>query len=142
MLKCCYAIFWMCGSKNTLFMLSLFKKWKSQKFSNFSYPGLRKVLTSAKIIISGQKYWRHLLQDSLKYLCAQFGYDWRENKEMVKKVSNGPLPPQTYLTSKKPNPCRVTIESVQSTPAYGSHLESVQSTPAYGSHSASFENCN
>ena len=30
------------------------------------------------------------MQDSLKYLCAQFGYDWTKNKEMVKGVSNAP----------------------------------------------------
>ena len=47
------------------------------------------------------------MQDSLKYLCAQFGYDWTKNKEMVKMGSNGPPPsPQTYLTSKKPNPSK------------------------------------
>ena len=45
----------MYGSKNILFILSLFKKQKSHKFANFSYPGLRKVLTSAKVMISGQK---------------------------------------------------------------------------------------
>ena len=52
----------------------LFKKRKSKKFSDFSYPGLRKVLTSAKVMIPRQKFIRHLMQDSLKYLCAQFGY--------------------------------------------------------------------
>ena len=105
MLKCCYAIFWMYGSKNILFMLPLFEKRKSHKFSNSSYPGSRKVLTSAKIIISGQKCCRHLMQESLKkYLCEQFGYDWTKNKEMVKGGSNGP---PTYLTSKKSNLCRV-----------------------------------
>ena len=66
-MKCCYAIFWMYGSKNILLMFPLFKKRKSHKFSNFS----------AKVIISGQKYCRHLMQDS-----AQFGYDWTKNKEM------------------------------------------------------------
>ena len=54
---------------------SFFKKRKKHKFSNFSYPGLRKALTSAKIITAGRKCCRHLMQDSLKYLCAQFGYD-------------------------------------------------------------------
>ena len=45
------------------------------------------------------------MQDSLKYLCAQFDYDWTKNKEMAK---GGPMDPHpTYLTSKKPNLCRV-----------------------------------
>ena len=35
------------------------------------YPGSRKVLTSAKITISGQKCCCHLMQGSLKYLCSQ-----------------------------------------------------------------------
>ena len=78
------AIFWMYISKNMLFMLPLFKEQKSHKFSNFSYPGSRKVLISAKIMISGQKCCCFLMQDSLKYLCAQFGYKWTKNKEMVK----------------------------------------------------------
>ena len=26
------------------------------------------------------------MQDSLEYLCAQFGYDWTKNKEMVKRA--------------------------------------------------------
>ena len=42
-------------------LLLLFKKRKSHKFSNFSYPGSRKVLTSAKIMISRQKCCRHLM---------------------------------------------------------------------------------
>ena len=78
MLKWCYAIFWMYGSKNILFMLPLFKKRQSHKFSNLSYLGSRKVLPSAKIMISGQKC------HNLKYLCAKFGYDWTKNKEMMK----------------------------------------------------------
>ena len=101
MLKCCYAKFWMYGSKSILFTLPLFKKQKSHKFSIFSYPGLRKVLTSAKIIISDKKCCRRLMEDSLKYLCAQSGYDWTKNKEMVKGD------PPTYLISKKPNHFRV-----------------------------------
>ena len=53
------------------------------------------------------------MQDSLKYICAQFGYDWTKNKEMVKEGVgvggyNGPSP--TYLTSKKLNPCRVKMK--------------------------------
>ena len=44
------------------------------------------------------------MQDSLKYLCAQFGYIWTKNKEMVKGVSNGP--PNLYNLQKS-NPCRV-----------------------------------
>ena len=112
MLKCCYAIFWMYGSKNILFMLLLFKKRKSHKFSNFSYPGSGKVLTSAESIISGQKYCCDLMHYCLKYLFAQFGYDWTKNKEMVKEEGRGrggggPMDIPTYLTSKKPNPCRV-----------------------------------
>ena len=107
MLSCCYAIFCMYGSENFLFMLLLFKKQKGHKFSNFSYPGSRKVLTSAKIITSGQKCCHYLMQDSLKYQCAQFGYDWTKNKEMVKGGVQW-IPP-TYLTSKKPNPCRVNV---------------------------------
>ena len=48
------------------------------------------------------------MQDSLKYLCSQFGYDWTKNKEMVKGEGGGSNgPPLIYLTSKKPNPCRV-----------------------------------
>ena len=88
------------------FMLPWFKKQKSHKFSNFSYPGSRKVLISAKIIISGQKCCCHLMQDSLKYLCIQFGYNWTKNKEMVKGVGGGGFQwtPRTYLTSKKPDP--------------------------------------
>ena len=99
MLKCCYAIFWMYGSKNILFMFPLFKKRKSHEFSNFSRPGSRKVLTSAKII-SGQKC-RRLMQDNLKYLCVQFGYDWTKNKEWWRRIN------LTYLTSKMPNSCRI-----------------------------------
>ena len=69
---------------------SWFKKQKSHRSSNFFYPGSRKVLNSAKIMISGQKCCRHLIQESLKYLCAQFGYDLTKNKEIVKRGSNGP----------------------------------------------------
>ena len=83
----------MYGSKNILFMLPLFKKERINfklkfqiKFSNFSYPGSREVLISAKIMISRQKCCCHLMQDSVQYLCAQCGYD---------------------LTSKKPNHCRI-----------------------------------
>ena len=55
------------------------------------------------------------MQGSLKYLCTQFGYDWTKNKEMVKDGGVGPVdapPPHipTYLTFKKPNPCRVKQE--------------------------------
>ena len=110
--NCC----WIYSSKNILFMFSLFKKRKSHKFSSFSYPGSRKLLTSAKIMISDQKCCCHLMQDSLKYLCIQVGYDWTKNKEMFKGVEEGgvlmdPLPLPTYLTSKKPNPCRVNSEN-------------------------------
>ena len=115
MLKCCYVIFWMYGSKNILFLLPLFEKRKSHTFSIFSYPGSRKVLTSAKIRIPSQKCCRHfhLMQDCLKYLCAQFGSDSTKNKEMVKggggREWSNALPScyPTYLTSKKPNSCRV-----------------------------------
>ena len=110
MLKCCSAIFWIYGSKNILFMFTLFKKQKNHKFSSFFYPVSRKVLTSATIIISGQKCCCHLMQDSLKYLCAQFGYDWTKNKEILREVTHRlphPTPPPLYLTSKKPNTCRV-----------------------------------
>ena len=31
------------------------------------------------------------MQDSLKYLCTQFGHDWTKNKEIMKGKSNGPL---------------------------------------------------
>ena len=65
----------MYGSKNILFMFPLFKKQKSHKFSNFPFPDSRKVLTSAKVIISDQKCCLHLMQDSLNYRHAQFGYD-------------------------------------------------------------------
>ena len=104
MLKCCSAIFWIYGSKNILFMFTLFKKQKNHKFSSFFYPVSRKVLTSATIIISGQKCCCHLMQDSLKYLCAQFGYDWTKNKEILREVTHRlphPTPPSLYLTSKK-----------------------------------------
>ena len=60
--------------KTFLFMPPLFKKQKSYKSLNLSYPGSRKVLTSAKIMIPGQKCCRYLMMDSVKYLCAQFGY--------------------------------------------------------------------
>ena len=73
-----------CMVPKTLFMLPCFKKRKSRKFSNFSYPGSRKVLISVKIMISGQKCCCYLMQDSLKYLCIQFGYNWTKNKEMSK----------------------------------------------------------
>ena len=85
-------MFWMYGSKNILFIFPLFKKEKRHIFSNFYHSGSRKVLTSAKIVISDQKCCRYLMQDSLKYLCAQFGYYLTKNKEMVKGgagVSNG-----------------------------------------------------
>ena len=67
----------MYGSKNIyhLFMLPLFKKQKKHKFSNFSYPGSGKDMTSAKIMISGQKCCPHLKDNGLKHLFAQFGYD-------------------------------------------------------------------
>ena len=45
------------------------------------------------------------MQDSLKYLCAQFGYDWTKNEEMVKGGSNGPLP--NLFNLGMPNPCKV-----------------------------------
>ena len=33
------------------------------------------------------------MQDSLKYLCAQFGYDWTKHKKMVKDpMDNYPRP--------------------------------------------------
>ena len=105
----------MYGSKNILFLLPLFEKRKSHTFSIFSYPGSTKVLTSAKIRIPSQKCCRHfhLMQDCLKYLCAQFGSDSTKNKEMVKggggREWSNALPScyPTYLTSKKPNSCRV-----------------------------------
>ena len=105
----------MYGSKNILFLLPLFEKRKSHTFSIFSYPGSRKVLTSAKIRIPSQKCCRHfhLMQDCLKYLCAQFGSDSTKNKEMVKggggREWSNALPScyPTYLTSKKPNSRRV-----------------------------------
>ena len=46
------------------------------------------------------------MQDRLKYLCAQFGYGWTKNKEMVKVGSNGP-PSSNLFNLQKPNPCRV-----------------------------------
>ena len=64
-----------------------------------------KVLVSAKIMISGQKYCRHLVQDSLKYLCEQCGYDWTEYKEMVKAgVSNEPHPHPNLFNLQKAQP--------------------------------------
>ena len=102
------AIFWMYCSKNILFLLPLFKKRKSHKTLNFSYPGSGKVLTSTKIIISGKKCCRCLMQNRLKYLWAQFGYDWTKNKEMVGgREKRGEWTPVTYLTFKKLNHCRV-----------------------------------
>ena len=56
------------------------------------------------------------MQDSLNYRHAQFGYDCtiEKKKEMLKEGGAGvqwtaPSPSHTYLTSKKPNPCRVEI---------------------------------
>ena len=40
------------------------------------------------------------MQDSLKYLCAQIGYDWTKKKEMVKGGSNGPPPPNVFNLQK------------------------------------------
>ena len=99
----------MYGSKNILFMLPLIEKQKSHKLPNFSYPVSKKVLTSAKIMISGKKCSHHLMQASLKYLCAQFCYDWTEIKEMDKErgQSNGPLSPNLFNLQKKPNSCSV-----------------------------------
>ena len=102
----------MYSSKNILFMLPLFKKQKGHTISSFSYPGSRKVLTSAKIIISGQKYYRNLMQDSLKYLFAQFGYDWAKNKEIVKGVERGAGPMPSKLSNlRKSQLCRVKEDS-------------------------------
>ena len=100
---------WMYGSKNILFMLPLFNKQKSHKFSNFPYPGSRKVLTSTKTMISSQKCCRYLMLDSVKYLCALFGYDWTKVKKLWLGEGGDPMdhPPSTYLTSKKSNRCSV-----------------------------------
>ena len=100
MLKCCYAIFWMHGSKNILFMFPLFKKRKSHEFSNFSCPGSRKVRTSAKITISGQKC-RHLMQDNLKYLWYNLVTIEQKIEKWWRRIN------PTYLTSKMPNSCRI-----------------------------------
>ena len=40
------------------------------------------------------------MQDRLKYLCAQFGYGWTKNKEMVKVGSNGPPSPNLFNLQK------------------------------------------
>ena len=92
----------MYGSKNILFMFPLFKKRRNHKFSNYCYPGSRNMLTSVKITISGQKCCRHLMQDNLKYLCAQFGYNWAKNKKMVKKRGGSNGPPQPIQPPKSP----------------------------------------
>ena len=83
--------------KTFLFMPPLFKKQKSHKSSNLSYPYSRKVLTSAKIMISGQKCCRHLMLDSVKYF--------------VHNLVTVQWTPSTHLTSKKHNPCWVNIIS-------------------------------
>ena len=36
------------------------------------------------------------MQDSLKYLCAQFGYDLTKNKEMVKGSPMDPSPANLF----------------------------------------------
>ena len=38
------------------------------------------------------------MQNSLKYLCAQFVYDWTKNKEMVKVAvrGGGPMTPNLF----------------------------------------------
>ena len=42
------------------------------------------------------------MQDSLNYVCAQFGYDWTKNKEMVK---GGPMdPPPNLFNLQKTQP--------------------------------------
>ena len=92
-------------SKNILFMLPLFKKRKSHKFSNFSYPGSRKVLTSAKVwylaknvvVIWCWTVWSNFVHISLMIE--------QKIKKWWRGGSNGH--PPTYLTSKKPNPFRV-----------------------------------
>ena len=54
------------------------------------------------------------MQDSLKYPCAQFGYDWTKNKEMVKGEPNGhSLPPSNLFNLQKPNPCKVNKSDTQ-----------------------------
>ena len=40
------------------------------------------------------------MQGSLKYLCAQFGYDWTKNKEMVKRGPMDPPPPNLFNLQK------------------------------------------
>ena len=97
----------MYGSKNTLIMLPLFKKQKSLTFSNFSYPGSRKVLTWAKIIIFGQKGCRYLTVWSI------FVYNLVTIEQQIKKLwkesGRAQWTPQTYLISKKPKSCRVKV---------------------------------
>ena len=45
------------------------------------------------------------MQDSLKYLCAQFGYDWTKNKEMVKGGPMDPVaPPPNLFNLQKAQP--------------------------------------
>ena len=107
MLNCCYAIFWMYGSKNILFVFPLSRKWRSQNFWNFPYPGAIKLLSSVEIIISGQKCCPHLKQT----VWSIFVHNLATIEQKTKKYWSGvrglmdPLP--TYLTSKNPNPCRV-----------------------------------
>ena len=36
------------------------------------------------------------MQNSLKYLWAQFVYDWTKNKEMVKVAVAGPMTPNLF----------------------------------------------
>ena len=44
------------------------------------------------------------MQDSLKYLCAQFGYEWTKNKEMMKGGGGSNGPPFNLFNLQKAQP--------------------------------------
>ena len=44
------------------------------------------------------------MQNSLKYLCAQFGYDWTKNKEMAKGGGVVQTPPSNLFNFQQAQP--------------------------------------
>ena len=108
MIKCCYSLFWMYGSKNILFMLPLIKKQKSHKLPNFSYPVSKKCWPQ-------QKLWylaKNVPTIWCRPVCSIFVHNFVTIEQKIKKWTRrggspmDPFPP-TYLTSKKPNSCSV-----------------------------------
>ena len=62
----------------------------------------KKCWPQQKLWYLAKKCSHHLMQASLKFLCAQFCYDWTKNKEMDKErgQSNGPLSPNLFNLQK------------------------------------------